>query len=319
MATMKVLVADPIAQEGIELLKTRTEVDVRTGLSPEELSRIVGDYHALVVRSETKVTAEIIEAGRNLKIIARAGVGVDNVDVEAATRRGIWVVNAPMGNVNAAVEHTWALMLALARHVPQAYVSLRSGEWKRSKFVGVELKGKTLGVVGLGKIGLEVAKRAMAFEMHVLGSDPYPPAQERAREIGVEVVSLQELLGRSDFVTVHVPLMPETKGMIGRTELGLMKRGARILNVARGGVIDEAALIEALNEGRLAGAAIDVFEQEPPPADHPFLRHERIIVTPHLGASTQEAQVNVAVDVAEQILAFLDGQRPRFAVNQVPS
>jgi D-3-phosphoglycerate dehydrogenase len=316
---MKVLVADPIAQEGIDLLRTRAEVDVRTGLSPSELRQVVADYDALVVRSETKVTADIIEAGRNLKIIARAGVGVDNVDVDAATKRGIWVVNAPMGNVNAAVEHTWALMLSMVRNVPQAYVSLRSGEWKRSKFVGVELKGKTLGVVGLGKIGLEVAKRAFAFEMHVLGSDPYPPAQDRAREMGVEVVTLEELLARSDIVTVHVPLLPETKGMIGKKELALVKPGARLLNVARGGVIDEQALVQAIDEGRVAGAAIDVFEQEPPPPDHPFLRHEKIVVTPHLGASTQEAQVNVAVDVAEQILAFMDGKKPRFAVNQVTS
>jgi D-3-phosphoglycerate dehydrogenase len=316
---MKVLVADPIAQEGIDLLRTRAEVDVRTGLSPSELRQVVADYDALVVRSETKVTADIIEAGRNLKIIARAGVGVDNVDVDAATKRGIWVVNAPMGNVNAAVEHTWALMLSMVRNVPQAYVSLRSGEWKRSKFVGVELKGKTLGVVGLGKIGLEVAKRAFAFEMHVLGSDPYPPAQDRAREMGVEVVTLEQLLARSDIVTVHVPLLPETKGMIGKKELALVKPGARLLNVARGGVIDEQALVQAIDEGRVAGAAIDVFEQEPPPPDHPFLRHEKIVVTPHLGASTQEAQVNVAVDVAEQILAFMDGKKPRFAVNQVTS
>lgn len=314
---MRVLIADPIAQEGIELLKTKAEVDVRTGLSPSELKEIISNYEALVVRSETKVTAEIIEAGRNLKIIARAGVGVDNVDVDAATKRGIWVVNAPMGNVNAAVEHTWALMLALARNVPQAYVSLRSGEWKRSKFVGIELKDKTLGVVGLGKIGLEVAKRAFAFEMHVLGSDPYPPAQERAREAGVEVVPFEDLLRRSDIITVHVPLLPETKGMIGRRELALVKQGARLLNVARGGVIDEQALVEAIDQGRIAGAAIDVFQEEPPPPDHPFLRHEKIVVTPHLGASTHEAQVNVAVDVAEQILAFMDGQKPRFAVNQV--
>lgn len=316
---MRVLIADPIAQEGIELLRTRAEVDVRTGLSLLQLKEIVANYDALVVRSETKVTAEVIEAGKNLKIIARAGVGVDNVDVDAATKRGIWVVNAPMGNVNAAVEHTWALMLAMVRNVPQAYVSLRSGQWKRSQFVGVELKGKTLGVVGLGKIGLEVAKRAFAFEMHVLGSDPYPPAQERAREMGVEVVPLEELLGRSDIITVHVPLLPETKGMIGRKELAKVKRGARFLNVARGGVIDEQALVEAIEEGRVAGAAIDVFEQEPPPHDHPFLIHDKIVVTPHLGASTLEAQVNVAVDVAEQILAFMDGQKPRFAVNQVPS
>ncbi len=314
---MRVLIADPIAQEGIELLKTRAQVDVRTGLSPSELREIIGNYEALVVRSETKVTSDIIEAGPNLKIIARAGVGVDNVDVDAATKRGIWVVNAPMGNVNAAVEHTWALMLALARNVPQAYMSLRSGEWKRSKFVGIELKGKTLGVVGLGKIGLEVAKRAFAFEMHVLGSDPYPPAQERAREAGVEVVPLEDLLKRSDIITVHVPLLPETKGMIGRRELALVKQGARLLNVARGGVIDEQALVDAIDEGRVAGAAIDVFEEEPPPPDHPFLRHDKIVVTPHLGASTHEAQVNVAVDVAEQILAYMDGQKPRFAVNQV--
>lgn len=309
----RILVSDPIARDGIEILSQAAEVDVRTGLPPDELIRIVADYNALVVRSETQVTAAVLEAGRQLQVVGRAGVGVDNIDLETATRRGIVVVNAPTGNTISAAEHTVALMLAVARHIPQADASLKAGEWQRTRFVGVELRGKTLGVIGLGQVGSEVARRARGFEMRLLGYDPFVP-EERARSLGVELCSLDDLLAASDFITVHTTLTSGTRGLIGEEELRKVRPGVRLINVARGGIIEEAALARALEEGRVAGAAIDVFTKEPA-VGNPLLHAPRIIVTPHLGASTTEAQERVAVDVAEQIAAVLRGEPARYAVN----
>ncbi len=311
---LRVLVADPVAPAGVEFLRRGAETDVATGLAPEELVARIADYDALVVRSETRVTEAVLEAGKRLKIVARAGVGVDNIDVPAATRCGVIVVNSPEGNTIAAAEHTVAMLLSLSRKIPQAAASLRRGEWKRSKFVGVEVYNKTLGVVGFGKIGREVARRARGMGMQVVASDAFV-TPELARREGVELVELPELFRRADFITVHTPLTRETRGLIGDDALAVMKNGVRLVNCARGGIIDEAALLRALESGKVAGAALDVFEKEPPAPDHPLVAHERVIATPHLGASTEEAQVNVALDVADQILAVLQGRPPRSAVN----
>lgn len=310
---MRVLVADAIAQDGLDLLRAHVPVDVKTGLSEDELVQIMGDYEALVVRSSTQVTAPIIAAGERLQVIGRAGVGVDNVDVEAATQRGILVVNAPDGNSIAAAEHTIALMLSLARHIPQAHASLHLGHWERNKFVGVEVTGKTLGVIGMGRIGSEVARRGRGLQMQVLAYDPYLSAEHAARS-GIEIADLDTLLSRADFITLHVPLTAGTRGLIGARELALIKPAAFLINCARGGIIDEPALHQALQEGRLAGAALDVFSSEPP-FDSPLLDNGRVITTPHLGASTREAQVAVAVDVARQILDVLAGQPAAHPVN----
>ncbi len=310
----KVLVADPIAPEGIEILKKVAEVDVKTGLSKDELAAIIGEYDALAVRSETKVTGEIIAKADKLKIIGRAGVGVDNIDVEAATSRGILVVNSPDGNTFAAAELTVAMLLALARHIPQADGALRGGKWDRKKYMGSEVYGKTLGVIGLGKIGREVAKRLQAFEMKVIGYDPYLKP-EQADALGIQLTDLDTLYKQSDYITVHVPKTKETTGMINTEKLALMKPTVRLINVARGGILDEAAVAEAAKAGRIGGAAIDVFSVEPAPADNPLLGIPNIITTPHLGASTEEAQVNVAIDIAEQIVDVLNGKPARAAVN----
>ncbi len=309
----KVLITDRIAQDGIDLLSKEAEVDVRLRPSPEELLDLIGGYEALVVRSETKVTKAVVEAGKRLQVIGRAGVGVDNIDLEAATRKGVVVVNAPLGNTFSAAEHTIALMLAMARRLPEAHASLRSGRWERERFVGVELRGKTLGVFGLGQVGTEVARRARAMEMRVVAHDPYV-AQERAQSLGVELLTMDELLRQSDFITLHVSLTAATRDLLGEEELQKAKHGVRIVNTARGELIDEGALVRAIDEGRVAGAAIDVFREEPP-GESPLLTHDRIIVTPHLGASTEEAQERVAVDVAEQVLAVLRGEPALYAVN----
>lgn len=310
----RVLVADPVAPEGIELLRGVTEVDVKTGLPQDSLIATIPSYDALVVRSETKVTRPVIEAAERLQVVGRAGVGVDNIDLDAATERGIVVVNAPQGNTVAAAEHTIALLLALARHIPQADASMRAGKWDRKSYIGTEVRGKTLGIIGLGKIGSEVARRATALEMRVLAVDPFVPV-ERARALGVESVDFEQLLMLSDFISVHPPLTAATQGMIGAAEIARMKDGVRIINVARGGIIDETALADAVRSGKVAGAAVDVFTSEPPPADNPLLGDPRIITTPHLGASTAEAQERVAIDVAEQIVDVLQGRPARYAVN----
>ncbi len=280
----KVLITDSISEEGIAILRKEADVDVKVGLKAEEIIACIGNYDALMVRSQTKVTPEIIEAGKKLQVIARAGVGIDNVDVNAATRCGVIVVNAPTGNTVSAAEHSVALMLALARNIPQANALLKTGVWKREKFTGTELRGKTLGIVGLGNVGSEVAKRAKSFEMKLIGIDPLVSA-DFANKIGVTLVDKNQLLKESDFITLHIPLIPQTRGYIGEKELAMMKPTARIINCARGGLIDEAALVKAINEKKLAGAAIDVFEKEPC-TESILFGVDNIIVTPHLGAST---------------------------------
>jgi D-3-phosphoglycerate dehydrogenase len=309
----RILVTDPLAEDGLERLRRAGEVTVVSKLPEAELIRRIPDFDALVVRSETRVTAPILEAGRKLRVVGRAGVGVDNIDVPAATRKGILVVNAPRGNIVAAAEHTIALLFALARWVPQADASVKRGEWTRAKFIGTEVRGKTLGVIGLGNVGSEVAKRAHGLEMDVVAYDPVVSV-ERAELFNVELVSLTELLERSDFVTVHVPLVEANRGLIGAPELALMKPTARLVNTARGGIVDEAALYEALRSGRLAAAAADVFATEPP-GENPLLTLPNFVGTPHIAASTLEAQVSVAFDVAEEVAAVLAGDLPRFAVN----
>ncbi|HEX6032248.1 MAG TPA: phosphoglycerate dehydrogenase [Tepidiformaceae bacterium] len=309
----KILVADPVAQEGVEMLRAVGDVDVRTGLPADELIAAIPEYDALVVRSETKVTRTVVEAAKKLVAVGRAGVGVDNIDLEAATERGVIVVNAPQGNTVAAAEHTLALLMALARHVPQADASMRAGKWSRKEFLGTEIRGKVLGIVGLGKIGSEVARRAVAMDMRVVAHDPFV-SEERAKSLGVEIVEFEDLLAESDFITVHPPLTPQTQGMIGAEQIARMKEGVRLINVARGGIIDEAALAEAVRAGKVAGAAVDVFTSEPP-GESPLLGDPRIIVTPHLGASTAEAQERVALDVAEQLVDILSGRPARYAVN----
>lgn len=310
----KVLVSDPIDQAGLQLLEQVAQVDVRTDLSPEALIQVIPDYDALMIRSGTRVTKEVIEAGSKLKIIGRAGVGVDNVDVPAATRKGIVVVNSPEGNTIAAAEHTLALLMALSRHIPDANQSVKAGKWERKKFTGVELYKKTLGIVGLGKIGSHVAAVARAMGMKLLAYDPYL-SNERAEQIGCRLVELDFLFRESDYITLHLPKTPETQHLINSETLAKMKPTARIVNCARGGIIDEVAIAEALQKGVIAGAALDVFENEPL-GESPLLHVTGdIILTPHLGASTEEAQTNVAIDVAEQIRDVLLGLTARSAVN----
>jgi len=310
---MKVLVADPISNAGIDILRSCAQVDVKTGLKPDEIIAIIGDYEALVVRSQTQVSAEVVEAGKKLQVIARAGVGVDNIDVEEATRLGIVVVNAPSGNTVSAAEHTIALMLSLARHIPQANAVLKSRVWRRSDFMGTEVKGKTLGIIGLGNVGSEVARRALGLEMKLIAYDPFISV-DHARNLQVELVPLKQLLKESDFITLHIPLTKSTKGLIGAKELALVKPTVRIINTARGGLIDEEALVKAINEDKVAGAAIDVFTKEPC-TESVLFESDKIIVTPHLGASTTEAQVLAATEVAEQVVDIFKGQPARYAVN----
>src|SRR2546421_6516166 len=315
MPDIKIFVADDVNEGGLEPLRAAGfAVEKRTGLKGDELAEALREADGLVVRSETKVTAGLLEGLARLRVIGRAGVGVDNIDVAAATARGIIVMNAPDGNTMTTAEHTLALLLALARRVPQADASLRAGRWERKKFVGVELRGKTLGVVGLGRIGRVVAHRALAFGMRVVAHDPFI-APEQAQEFELELLPLAEVCARADFLTVHTPLTSETRGIIGARELAQMKPDARVINCARGGLVDERALYAALKEGRIAGAALDVFEQEPPPADNPLLQLEEVITTPHLGASTREAQEGVALTVAEQMRDYFLTGALRGAVN----
>jgi D-3-phosphoglycerate dehydrogenase / 2-oxoglutarate reductase len=310
----KVLVSDPIDQAGIDILSQVATVDVKTTLKPDELVSIIGEYDALMIRSGTRVTKEIIEAGTNLKIIGRAGVGVDNVDVPAATRQGIVVVNSPEGNTIAAAEHALAMMLSLSRHIPDANASVKRGEWDRKTFVGAEVYKKTLGIVGLGKIGSHVAAVAKAMGMKLLAYDPFI-STERAEQIGCQLVDMEVLAQQADYITLHIPKTPETTHLINTELLAKMKPTTRIINCARGGIIDESALATAVKEGKIAGAALDVFESEPLGESNLRDVGKDIILTPHLGASTTEAQVNVAIDVAEQIRDVLLGLPARSAVN----
>ena len=316
---MKILVSDSLAAQGLEVFKNAGgfEVDVRLGLKPDELKKICADYDGWVIRSGTKITAPLIEAAKNLKVIGRAGVGYENIDVDAASKKGVVVMNTPGGNNVTTGEHTISLMLALARHIPQAVASLKGGKWDRNKYVGVEVCNKTLGIIGLGNVGRIVAERAAGLRMKVIGYDPFIASENIAR-LGVEPVSLEDILSKSDFITVHVPLTQETKGLIDREAFAKMKNGVRIINCARGGIVDENDLAEAIQSGKVAGAALDVYVDEPPPPDHPLIGMHQVITTPHLGASTDEAQLNVAIAVAEQMVDFLKRGVVRYAVN-VPS
>jgi D-3-phosphoglycerate dehydrogenase len=307
---VKVLVRERIADAGIELLRSRFDVDVD---GDSDLAEIIGGYDALVIRSATHLTADLIERGERLKVIGRAGVGVDNVDVEAATRRGIVVANAPESTVLSAAEHTIGLLLALSRNIPQADAALRAGRWERSRFAGIELAGKTLGLLGFGRIGQQVARRALALEMRVLAYDPFV-ARDRFRELGVErAESLEAALGAADFLTLHLALTEETRRMIGREAFAQMRDGVRLVNAARGDLVDESALVEALRSRKVAAAALDVFSAEP--YSGPLLGFENVVVTPHLAASTEEAQDRAGVIVAEQVAAALEGGLVTNAVN----
>ncbi|KAK5702091.1 hypothetical protein LTR97_004911 [Elasticomyces elasticus] len=314
----KVLVPEKLSPDGLALLQASLEVHERQGLSADELLAIVGDYDAIIVRSETKCTASLLKAGKKLRVVARAGVGVDNVDLDAATKLGIIVVNSPQGNINAAAEHTIALLMAVARNIGAASLSLKGGKWERSKLVGIEVKGKTLGILGLGKVGLTVARAAGGLGMKLLAFDPYAnPALAAAANVEI-VPTMDELFETADFLTIHTPMIASTKGLIGSAELSKMKPTARVLNVARGGIVDEGALLAALEDGTIAGAGIDVWTSEPPkPGDTAsrLIDHPKVVATPHLGASTHEAQENVSIDVCEQVLSILSGQLPRSAVN----
>jgi D-3-phosphoglycerate dehydrogenase len=315
---MKIIVTDEVTGEGLALLQAdpRIQLEVHLGLSQETLLGCIGGYDAIITRSGTTVDKALLDAATRLKIVARAGVGIDNVDVDYASAKGVIVVNAPFGNTNSAAEHTLALLLSACRHVPAANASLKAGEWKRAKFTGVELKGKTAGVIGLGKVGGRVATRLKAFECEVLGCDPYISAK-RAQDLGVRLVDLDELCRTCDILTVHTPLNDETRGMIGRDQLARMRDGVILLNVARGGILDEPALLSALQSGKVSLAAVDVWSEEPPATEilRQLIGQERLVVTPHLGANTQEAQVNVAIDVSREILAYLDKAPLENAVN----
>jgi D-3-phosphoglycerate dehydrogenase len=301
----KVLVSDKLAPQGLEILERAggIEVDNRPGLSAGDLEGAIADADALVIRSDTKVTADVIAAARKLRVIGRAGIGVDNVDVAAATARGIAVMNTPGGNNITTAEHAVALIVSLARHIPHATASMKAGKWEKKKFMGVELFNRTLGIIGLGRIGRIVADRARGLGMKVVGHDPY--LGETTTLADVELMSLERLLERADIISVHVPRTKDTVGLLGREAFERAKPGVLVVNAARGGIVDEAALLEALNSGQVGGAALDVFSEEPPPADHPLIQHERVICTPHLGASTEQAQVNVAIAVAEQVRDYL--------------
>jgi D-3-phosphoglycerate dehydrogenase len=310
----RILVTEEIADRGLALLSDAGhDVDVRLDLSPADLLDAVAGAQALIIRSATKVTAEVLEAGRDLVVVGRAGIGLDNVDRDAATRRGVMVVNAPQSNILSAAEHAMALLLAQARNVPQANAALKAGKWERSKWEGVELHGKVLGVVGLGRVGALVAQRASAFGMRLVAFDPYVAA-DRARQMGVELMTLEELMAHADFVTVHLPKTPETVGLIGADLLAKAKPGLRIINTARGGIIDEAALAAAVSAGTVAGAGIDVFVEEPT-TESPLFELDSVVVTPHLGASTAEAQDKAGVTIAEQVLLALAGDFVPYAVN----
>ncbi len=312
----KVLVSDKLAPEGVRILEeSGFTVDCKYGLEKEELKKIIKDYDAIVIRSDTKLSEDVLEAAVNLKFVGRAGVGTDNVDKKAATKKGIVVMNAPGGNTVSTCEHAFSMMLATARKIPFAYASMQNKEWKRSQFKGVELNAKTLGIVGLGRIGKEMAKRALSFNMEVVAVDPFI-SREAADALGIKLVDLEQLLKVSDFITVHTPLTEETRGMIGAGQLAMMKKNAFIINCARGGIVDEAALVQALKDRKIAGAALDVFENEPP-FDSELMGLDNLVMTPHLGASTEEAQVNVAVEIAYCIRDALQGRAIRNAVNYI--
>lgn len=316
--TFKILISDPLSEDGIFPLREaeNLEVVIDTGLSNDELLSKIGVFDGLLVRSQTQVTREVIEKAHNLKVIARAGVGVDNIDLEAATENGIVVVNAPDGNTNSAAEHTIAMLMSLARNIPQAHHSIKNKEWDRKSFIGVELRGKTLGIVGLGRIGAEVARRAKGQRMNVIAYDPFF-TEEKAEAMGIGYGTLDEVLAAGDFITVHTPLLKETHHIIDESAFAKMKDGVRIINCARGGLVNENDLYDAIVAGKVAGAALDVFEEEPA-VDHKVLTLKEVIATPHLGASTIEAQESVAIDVSHDVVRILSGGLARNPVN-IPS
>lgn len=315
---MRILVSDPIAAQGLDLLHKEPgiEVDVRLELSADDLKADIGHYEGLIVRSQTNVSADVIACASRLKVIGRAGIGVDNIDVAAATTAGVVVMNTPEGNTNTAAEHTIALLLALARNISPADAAMKRGEWLRDRYVGVELFGKVLGIIGLGRIGTLVAKKAQGLGMTTIAYDPFV-SRERGQGFGVELLELPEVVGRADFISIHTPKTRDTTHLIGAAEFALMKRGVRVVNCARGGLIDEAALYEAILSGRVAGAALDVFEREPP-SELPLIKHAAVLCTPHLGASTEEAQERVAIDIAQQVIGYLKFGSIRNAVNVYP-
>ena len=315
----RVLVSDSLSQEGVDILQSHddVQVDVKTGLNPSQLAEIIPEYDALVIRSASKVTREVLEKAGKLKVVGRAGVGIDNVDLEAATQRGVIVMNTPGGNTVSTAELTWAMIMCLARKIHSASLTMREGKWEKKKLTGTELFGKTLGVIGMGRIGTVVGKRALAFNMNVLGYDPFI-SQDQIQQMGFTPVSLDELLSQADIITVHTTKTKETTHLLDDQAFAKMKKGVRIINCARGGLVDEAALLRALESGKCAGAALDVFEQEPPPPDHPLLKRDDCVFTPHLGASTEEAQTNVAIDIAHNVLDALLGKEVRNAIN-IPS
>ena len=312
----KVLITDPLAPQGMERLQAQSDIDcaVQPGLTEQELAERIAPYQGLIIRSGTRVTPEVIAVAQNLRVIGRAGIGVDNIDVEAATKRGIVVMNTPGGNNVTTAEHTISLLLALARNIPQATASLKAGHWQRSQFTGTEVCNKVLGLVGLGNIGTIVAERALGLRMRVVAYDPFVTSEAAAR-MNVELVRLEELYRQADFISVHTPLTKETRGLIDAHAFTRMKDGVRIINCARGGIVAEAALLDALENGKVTGAALDVFAAEPPPADHPLLQRQDVICTPHLGAATDEAQINVAIAIADQIVHFLQRGVIQNAVN----
>ena len=314
----KVIVSDKLSKEGIDILTNtgKIQVDVKTGLKPEELKQIIHEYDGIVIRSATKVTQDIIEAAKNLKVIGRAGSGLDNVDKAAATAAGIVVMNTPGGNTVTTAELTFAMLLAMSRHIPQSFLSIKEGKWEKSKFQGTEVYGKTLGIIGMGNIGQVLYNRAKCFGMNPIGYDPLL-SKEKAKELEINLVSLDDIYAKSDYISVHTPLVKETKGMINKETISKMKDGVKLLNIARGGIINEADLYEALKSGKVSACALDVFEIEPP-ANNPLLTLDNLIATPHLGASTEEAQTNVAVAVCHQIADYLISGTIKNAVN-VPS
>lgn len=316
--SFNVLISDPLSEEGVHPLKEADNLNItkKTDLTKDELLKEIGNYDALLVRSQTQVTREVIEQAHNLKVIARAGVGVDNIDLDAATENGVIVVNAPDGNTNSAAEHTIAMLMSLARKIPQAYLSIQNKKWDRKSHIGVELRDKKLGIVGLGRIGEEVARRAKGQRMDVIAYDPFL-TEERAETLGLQMGTLDEVLAAGDFITVHTPLLKETRHIIDADAFDKMKQGARVINCARGGIIDEDALYDAIKSGKIAGAALDVFEEEPA-VDHKVLELAEVIATPHLGASTYEAQENVAIDVSHDVVRILSGELARNPVN-IPS
>jgi len=313
---IKILAADPISESGLQVFQVNGhfKVEARSKLSLDDLKKAVADVDAIIVRSETQITADVLAAAKKVKIVGRAGVGVDNIDVAAASRQGVVVVNVPGGNTISAAEHTMALLLALSRNVPQANASVKAGEWKRAQFTGTELQGKTLGLIGLGRIGREVAKRAQSFGVRVIGHDPYA-SEEYAKTFNITLTTLDEIYAQADYISVHVPLNETTKHLFNSKTLARLRPGVRLINCARGGIIDETALAEAIKSGHVKGAALDVFEQEPPAKDNPILALSNVIVTPHLGASTEEAQVKVAQELAETLRDYFLQGTVRNAVN----